>query len=143
VAIVVGSKASKRMPHHARVINNTILTGVRRRDGYEGSIRMSSRYGSVERWKRPVIANNVIALLNTPNYVCSVAGRYVRNLVIRGRTCSRSERVGPLDLDGRGRPRARSPVIDSANRHFAPRTDVTGRRRSGRPDVGAFEYRRG
>ena len=142
VAIVIGSKASKRLPHYARVVNNTILTGVRRRDGYEGSIRMSSRYGSVERWKRPVIANNVIALLNTPNYVCSVAGRFVQNLVIRGRTCSRAEAVGPLGLDGRGRPRAHSPVIDSANRHYAPATDVTGRRRRGRPDIGAFEYRR-
>jgi hypothetical protein len=103
---------------------------------------MSSRYGAVKLWKRPIIANNVIALLGAPNYVCSVAQRFVQNMVIRGRTCSRSEAVGPVDLDGRGRPRARSPVIDSANRHYAPRTDATGRRRTGPPDIGAFEYRR-
>ena len=95
---------------------------------------MSSRYGSVLRWKRPIVANNVIALLETPGRVCIAAQRFIRNLVIRGKSCSRADPVGPLGLDGRGRPRPHSPVIDSANRHYAPRTDATGRRRaSARP----------
>jgi hypothetical protein len=141
MGIVLGSNRSQRMPYYAKVVNNTILTGWRRRDGYEGSIRMSTRYGSVERWKRPIVANNVIALLATPGRVCGGVQRFIRNLVIRGRTCRPSDPVGPLDLDGAGRPRADSPVIDSANRHYAPRIDVTGRRRAGLPDVGAFEFR--
>jgi hypothetical protein len=143
MGIVIGSIASRRMPHYAKVINNTILTGQRRRDGYAGSIRMSTRYGSVQRWKRPIVANNVIALLETPGRVCGMAQRFVRNLVVRGRSCSSEDYVGPLDLDGRGRPGAYSPVIDSANRHYAPATDATGRRRAGPPDIGAFEYRPG
>jgi hypothetical protein len=140
VAIVVGSKESRRLPFYARVVNNTILTGARRRDGYEGSIRMSSHYGAVRLWKRPIIANNVIALLTKPQYVCSVVQRFVDNLVVRGQPCSPTEAIGPVDLDRHGRPRPDSPVIDSANRHFAPARDSTGRRRSGPPDVGAFEY---
>ena len=67
------SAASKRLPHFVRVVNNTILTGARRRDGYEGSIRMSSKYGSVLRGKRPIVANNVIALLAKRRHICSAA----------------------------------------------------------------------
>jgi hypothetical protein len=141
MGIVVGSNASRRLPHYAKVVNNTILTGQRRRDGYAGSIRMSTRYAIVQRWKRPIIANNVIALLETPARVCNGAQRFVRNIVIRGRSCSPTDLVGPLDLDGRGRPRQDSTVIDSANRHYAPQTDATGQRRDGAPDIGAFEYR--
>jgi hypothetical protein len=141
MGIVVGSNASRRLPHYAKVVNNTILTGERRRDGYAGSIRMSTRYGRVLRWRRPIVANNVIGLLETPGRVCAAAQRFVRNLVIRGKSCSRDDPVGPLALDGRGRPRAHSLVIDSANRHYAPPTDLTRRPRVGAPDVGAFEYR--
>ena len=141
MGIVVGSNASRRLPHFAKVLNNTILSGSRRKDGYEGSLRMNSRYSVVPRWKRPVVANNVIALLATPARVCNGSQRFIHNVVLNGKGCSASDRLGPADLDGRGRPRARSTVIDGANRHYAPRVDVTGRRRGGAPDIGAFEYR--
>jgi hypothetical protein len=142
MGIVVGSNASRRLPYYAKILNNTILTGARRRDGYEGSLRMSTRYGSVPRWKRPIVANNVIALLQTPGRVCVAAQRFLRNVVIRGRGCKRDDNVfGPVDLDGHGRPRSDSSLIGEANRHFAPRTDATGRRRDRAPDIGALEYR--
>ncbi len=141
MGVVIGAKSSRRVPYYTRVVNNTILTGARRRDGYAGSIRMSSRYGAVERWKRPVIANNVLGLLERRAHVCSSALRFISNAVLRGTGCTSSDRVGPAGLDGRGRPGASSSVIDQANRHYAPRTDATGRRRGGRPDIGAFEYR--
>jgi Right handed beta helix region len=141
MGVVIGSNASRRLPYYAKVINNTILTGSRRRDGYEGSLRMSSRYGGVPRWKRPIVVNNVIALLETPGRVCAGAQRFLRNVVVRGRSCSRSDYVGPAGVDGGGRPRADSILIDGANRHYAPGTDATGRRRRGVPDIGAFEYR--
>jgi hypothetical protein len=143
IAIVIGSNASRRLPHYAKVVNNTILTGHRRRDGYAGSIRMSSRYGSVPRGKRPIIVNNVIALLETPGRVCNAAQQFIQNVVIRGLTCWASDLVGPARLDRRGRPTAGSSVIDSANRRYAPAIDATGRRRRGAPDIGAFEYRDG
>ena len=48
-----------------RILNNTFLSGARRVNGYTASLRMSSRYGSVARLRRPVLANNVIRLLET------------------------------------------------------------------------------
>ena len=141
MGIVIGANRSTRLPHYVKVINNTILTGARRKDGYEGSIRMSSRYSTVKRWMRPIIANNIIGLLEMPARVCNGAQRFVANLVIRGRGCSRNDWVGPANLDGRGRPRSDSTVIDGGNRHYAPRVDATGRPRRGRPDIGALEYR--
>ena len=143
MGIVVGSNRSKRLPEYARVVNNTILSGARRKDGYAGSIRMSTRYGAVPHWKRPIVANNVLALLETPGRVCAGSQRFLDNVVVRGRSCSPEDLVGPADLDGRGRPRIGSPVIDGANRHFAPVRDTTGRRRGARPDIGAFEFSAG
>jgi hypothetical protein len=141
MGIVVGSNASRRLPHYAKILNNTILTGWRRRDGYSGSLRMSSRYGGVPRWKRPIVANNVIALLETPGRVCLASQRFLHNVVIRGRTCSDVNHVGAAGLDGRGRPLPGSVVIDGANRDLAPAVDATGRPRGESPDIGALEYR--
>jgi hypothetical protein len=140
MGIIVGSAASKRLPLYARIVNNTILTGARRRDGYEGSIRMSSKYGSVLHRKRPIVANNVIALLKTRKHICSAAQLFARNIVVRGTTCSASDRNEPAGLDGRGRPRRTSSVVDAALRRYAPRDDLTGRLRRGAPDIGALEY---
>jgi hypothetical protein len=141
VAIVVGANRSRRLPHHARILNNTILTGWVRRDGYSGSIRMSSRYGGVPLRLRPVVANNVIALLETPGRVCLAAREFVGNVVVRGRTCSDVNRTGPAGVDWRGRPVRGSQLIDGADPRFAPATDATGRPRRGAPDIGALEYR--
>jgi hypothetical protein len=141
MAIVIGANESKRLPYYAKVENNTILTGFRRRDGYAGSIRMSSKYGGVRRWKRPIVANNVIALLQTSWRVCAVSQRFLRNVVIDGNNCAAGDYAGPVDLDARGRPLADSPVIGLANRHYAPPIDVTGRARDAHPDIGAYEYR--
>ena len=126
MGVVIGSNASRRLPHFAKVINNTILSGAVRRDGYAGSIRMSSRYSIVPRWKRPIVANNVIALLDTPARVCNGSQRFISNVVVQGKSCSESDRTGSPDLDGRGHPRRTSAVIDGANRHYAPSHDATG-----------------
>jgi hypothetical protein len=142
MAIVIGSAASTRLPLYAKVVNNTILTGARRRDGYAGSIRMSSKYGSVLRRKRPIFANNVIALLEKRAHICSAARLFTHNVVITGTGCAATDRVGPAGLDARGRPRRASTVVGAALRLYAPTTDATGLRRVGRPDIGALEYRR-
>jgi hypothetical protein len=142
LGLVVGSAASQRMPLHVRVVNNTILTGARRVDGYRGSVRMSSRYGGVPRSARPLLANNVIGLLQTPWPVCSVA-RSFHNVVVRGTRCSLSDRVGAAALDAEGRPTPESTLlVDRADPRQAPPRDFTGHRRVGRPDVGAYELRR-
>jgi hypothetical protein len=141
MGIVLGANRSKRVPYHARILNNTILTGWKRRDGYVGSLRMSSRYGGVPRWKRPVIANNVIALLETPGRVCLAAKTFVANVVVRGRTCSDANHVGSAGVDWLGRPVRGSRVIDGADASLAPRVDASGRPRGRSPDIGALEYR--
>jgi len=141
MGLIVGSAGSGPVPRYVRIVNNTILTGSRRRDGYTGSLRMSSRYGGMPRRMRPILANNVIGVLEHPNRVCSTARLAVSNVVVRGATCSRSDVVGSPYLDRRGRPTYASElVIDRANRHWAPRFDYRGLRRDSTPDVGAYEY---
>jgi hypothetical protein len=141
MGIVLGANESKRLPEYAKVLNNTILTGYRRRDGYAGSIRMSSKYGGIRRWKRPIVANNVIALLRTSWRVCGASQRFLQNVVLDGKNCASDEDPGPIDLDSGGKPLPDSAVIDLANRHYAPPIDATGRRRDTHPDIGAYEYR--
>src|SRR5919109_496152 len=127
---------------HVKIVNNTILTGARRRDGYEGSIRVSSLYGDVPRRLRPVVANNVIALLGQRWPVCDAARVFVANVVLRGQACTSSDVVGPADLDALGRPTAKSALlIDQASRRWAPTRDITGRPREPAPDIGAYEFR--
>jgi len=141
VAIVIGANESKRLPYYAKVVNNTILTGYVRRDGYAGSIRMSSKYGGIRLWKRPIIANNVIALLNTSWRVCGASQRFIANVVLRGKNCAADGYAGADDLDASGRPREDSIVIGAANRHYAPPVDITGKPRDAQPDIGAYEWR--
>ena len=143
VAIVIGSRGFVRVPHRVWIVNNTILSGATRVDGYRGSIRMSSMYGIVSKRARPVVANNVIALLGVPHHVCDEVSRSVRNVILVGRGCSATDTVGKAYLDPHGRPTAASTLlIGKASRRYAPRLDFTGRPRDRAPDVGAFEYRR-
>jgi hypothetical protein len=140
VALIIGSWGFRRVPHDVRIVNNTILTGARRVDGYEGSIRMSNAYGGLPRARRPLLANNVIGVLEVPQHVCSEAGRSVANVVLRGSGCSRADRVSAGALDGLGRPTpASTALLDHASRRWAPRRDITGRPRGSAPDIGAYE----
>jgi hypothetical protein len=142
VAIIVGSKGSKRVPHRVRIVNNTILTGTRRIDGYAGSIRMSGVYWGLQRRKRPILANNVIGLVEDPHHVCSVARTAVANVVLRGVACRGPNHAGEVHLDPNGRPTAASTLlIDRASRGLGARRDIDGRPRDSRPDIGAYEYR--
>lgn len=143
MALIIGAKGSDRLPRFVEVVNNSILTGFKRIDGYAGSLRMSRayRYGGYSRRERPLIVNNIIGLLRTWGRVCFGARGSISNVVIRGRRCSRSDEVGRVYLDRRGRPTARSQLlIDSANPSHAPSYDMTGRRRGPAPDIGAYEY---
>jgi hypothetical protein len=141
MAIVMGANESKRLPYYAKIVSNTILTGYRRRDGYAGSIRMSSKYGGVRLWKRPIVANNIIGLLDTAWRVCAASQRFVANVVVRGRNCAAAGYTGDAALDEGGHPHWDSAALDAANKHYAPPIDFTGRARDSDPDVGAYEWR--
>jgi hypothetical protein len=144
VALIVGSAGSRRLPYYVRIVNNTILTGSPRPDGYRGSLRMSSAYGGIPRRLHPIVANNVIGLLETPARVCNNARVSESNVVVRGSGCSASDRVGDPHLDALGRPTAASTLlIGRANPRYAPAADITGGLRDAAPDVGAFEFRSG
>jgi hypothetical protein len=143
MALIIGVKGSDRLPRFVEVVNNTILTGATRIDGYAGSLRMSRayRYGGYSRRERPLLVNNIIGLLRTWGRVCFGARGSISNVVVRGHRCSRSDGVGRVYLDRRGRPTARSQLlIDRANLGHAPTYDMTGRRRGRAPDIGAYEY---
>jgi len=143
MAILIGAKGSDRLPRFVEVVNNSILTGFKRIDGYAGSLRMSRayRYGGYSRRERPLIVNNVIGLLQTWGRVCFGARGSISNVVVRGHACSPSDVKGRVYLDRRGRPTARSRLlIDTANIRHAPSHDMSGRRRGRAPDIGAYEY---
>ena len=143
VGLIVGSSGSRRLPHDVVIANNTILTGARRPDGYEGSIRMASRYGAVPRRERPILVNNVIGWLASTWPVCNAIRASITNVMLRGHPCSVADRVGNPRLDSRGRPTAASKLlIGRASRRYSPATDITGRARGRAPDIGAYEYRR-
>ena len=117
-------------------------TGARRIDGYAGSIRMSGVYWRLQRHRRPLLANNVIGLLEDPHHVCTVARTAVSNVVPRGVACRGPNRVGDAHLDRFGRPTSASTLLlHRASRRLAPRRDIDGRLRGARPDIGAYEYR--
>jgi hypothetical protein len=103
---------------------------------------MSGVYWGMQPRKRPLLANNVIGLVEDPHHVCSVARRAVSNVVLHGTACRGQNRVGRVHLDRYGRPTAASTLlIDRASRGLRVRRDIDGRRRDSRPDIGAYEYR--
>ena len=104
MGIVLGSNRSRRLPHYAKILNNTILTGYRAARRLCGLAPDELAYGGVQRWKRPIVANNVIGLLETPGRVCLAARQFLANVVVRGRGCSPYDLVGSAGVDWRGRP---------------------------------------
>jgi hypothetical protein len=90
---------------------------------------------------RPVLANNVIAVLKDPNQVCSELKESTSNVILDGEGCSKSD-VASSEIFGRnGRPtRFSAFLLGRADRAWAPRFDITGRRRGTEPDIGAFQY---
>ena len=87
VGVLVGGSGGGPIPTFVRIVHNRIYTGARRTDGYAGSISISPGYGwRVPAGARPVIAHNVIGLLETPVRLCGRA-RMVANTILRGRGC--------------------------------------------------------
>jgi hypothetical protein len=88
VGLLVGGSGGGPIPYFVRILHNKIYTGARRLDGYEGSISISRGYGwRVPVGARPLIAHNVIGLLQTPVRLCTGA-KMVANVILRGRGCS-------------------------------------------------------
>ncbi len=138
VALIVGSRGQSRVPLGVKIVNNTILAGARRIDGYAGSIRMSGVYRWLQRRKRPLLANNVIGLVEDPHHVCSVARAAVANVVLRGIACrgpnrawaSASWREGRTYIRVRGTHRPGEQAVRAQGRRHrtTPRAEARHRR---------------
>jgi hypothetical protein len=90
VGVLVGGSSGGPIPTYVRIEHNKIYTGAKRADGYAASISISAGYGwRIPRAQRPVIAHNVIGLLETPTRLCAGA-TMIDNTILRGTKCPRS-----------------------------------------------------
>lgn len=89
VGIVVGAGPGP-IPRFVKILHNRIYTGSKRKDGYEASIAVSPGYHwRVRPAARPLIAHNVIGLLETPVRLCQ-GSLMVANVILRGHRCKRA-----------------------------------------------------
>jgi hypothetical protein len=141
VGILVGTRASSRIPLDTEVVNNTILSGAPKGHHAESSIVLSPGYTNVLRRHRPLVADNVLAWLMVPGLVCGLERESERNVIASGSVCGQTDVVGDPLLDPEGRPTAGSAlVIDLADPALAPPIDIDGAARVGPPDIGAYEF---
>ena len=130
-----------RHPKRVVIAHNTILSGRAHWRGFANSIRLKPTYAFMEEDDRPVIANNIIRLANTPYYFCRGARLTAGNLVERGEPCSKDDLLGPANLNALGRPTAASVnVIGRGVPRWKTRFDMRRIPRDADPDAGAFEY---
>lgn len=138
--IVIGHHGTDRtLPRGVEIIHNTILTGSTRPDGITNSVFMSPKYLELSVEERPVMANNVLGAVGTPERLCALLGLSTRNIVREGTGCSEADAVLDPLLDETGHPVEGSPVVDQADARFATLLDVRGWPRDELPDIGAFE----
>jgi len=131
IRIGVGQKSPAPPPRNVRIVNNTVLSGLR------GAVLLHDPWAQVPAAERPLVANNILSSMSTSN--CA-RGRFIRNLVLRGPACPKDRR-GNAKLDAKtAAPTEQSSlVVNKADPRYAPKTDFYGRRRQGRPDIGAIE----
>ncbi len=89
VGVLIGGSSGGPIPRYVRIEHNKIYTGATRADGYAASISISAGYGwRIPRPQRPVIAHNVIGLLETPSRLCNGA-KLIDNTILRGTDCQK------------------------------------------------------
>ncbi len=102
---------------------------------------LSPLYRRLPAAARPIIANNVIGLIDTPRSTCPFVRASLANVVVRGTACTAADVVAAPALGPDGRPTAGSrALIDRADPRYTTRFDIDGRPRGRAPDIGAFEF---
>lgn len=115
------------------IVNNTILSG------QTAAISLADAWATLPEAQRPLVANNVFGRLRNKD-ICN-RGRFVANVVVVGSTCTGVTR-GRTALAADGAPtKASTALRDKADPRYAPKRDLAGRKRVGKPDIGAIEYR--
>lgn len=141
-AVVLGHHRDdeEHVPLRAVIVNNTILTGSPRPDGWTNSVFATPSYANVPLADRPVLANNVLGIVGTPERLCPLLNLSSRNVVREGTACSETDALADPGLDDAGYPLEGSPSIDQADPSWATSLDIRGVLRDDAPDIGAFEY---
>ena len=141
VGITVGNVTEPVHPPLGVVIaHNTILSGALHGRGSFSSIALTPAYAALPQEDRPIVVNNVLAVVQTPEWLCDQAAATINNIVREGTACSETDLLlDPLlDLVS-GTPGLDSPTIDRGASGWAT-VDVDGNRRDALPDIGAYEY---
>ena len=141
-AIVLGHHRDDEphVPLRAVVVNNTILTGSPRPDGWTNSVFATPSYANVPQEERPVLANNVLGVVGTPERLCPLLNVSSRNVMREGTACSETDAVADPALEEDGYPLEHAPGIDQADPSWATPQDIRGVPRDEAPDIGAFEF---
>lgn len=141
VGITVGNRIEPVHPPLGVVIaHNTILSGSPHTRGSDSSIALSPLYAAHPPDDRPILVNNVLAAVRTPEWVCDQAGASLHNVIREGEACSETDLLADPLLDPVwGVPGPDSPTIDRGQPGWAV-GDVNRVRRDPLPDVGAYEY---
>ena len=143
VGITVGNVNEPVHPPLGVVIaHNTILSGAPHGRGSFSSIALTPAYAARPPEDRPIVVNNVLAVVQTPEWLCDQAAAMITNVVVEGEGCSETDLVVDPALDPEwGIPGPHSPTIDRGTPGWAI-NDVNGALRDALPDIGAYELPR-
>ena len=141
VGITVGNVNEPVHPPLGVVIaHNTILSGAPHGRGSFSSIALTPAYAARPPEDRPIVVNNVLAVVQTPEWLCDQAGAMINNIIREGTACSETDLlVDPLLDPLSGMPGHDSPTIDRGATGWAV-VDLNGDRRDAFPDIGAYEH---
>lgn len=133
IEVVGGQPVKSGLIRNVSIVNNTILSG------RLAALAIGPGWDAVSASARPLVANNIFGIIKTN--VCPRAV-FVANVVDRGHTSCDGLRKATLGLDASGAPtKASTAIVNKADARYAPKTDLYGHLRNGRPDIGAIEYR--
>jgi hypothetical protein len=109
-------------------VNNTIVSA------NIAAIVLADEYADAPRNQRPLVQNNVLG--RQKHSLCGVA-RTATNAVFSGQTCHGDRQGNPHLIAGRPTKES-SPLLAGGTKQGAPATDITGRKRTSPPSIGAF-----
>jgi hypothetical protein len=109
-------------------VNNTIVSA------NIAAIVLADEYANVPSSQRPLVQNNILG--RQKHGLCSVA-RTATNVVFSGQGCPGDRHGNPHLIAGRPTSES-SPLLANGTGKGAPATDITGRKRTNPPSIGAY-----
>ena len=109
-------------------VNNTIVSA------NIAAIVLADEYANVPSNQRPLVQNNVLG--RQKHALCGVA-RTATNVIFSGPTCPGDRQGNPHLIAGRPTKES-SPLLSNGTKNASPATDITRRKRTSPPSIGAF-----